>query len=78
MHENVIHIVEKKLLEVMLVDHASLNFVIHTGWVENLGWHIGKDDKLYDRHQLNNAGLDYYKRVEIRNSGKNLIRHLIK
>lgn len=63
--DKTIHIVEQKMLEIILADRRnSLGELMSCGWTKNLGWHEGNDGKIYERHALNEAGLDYYERLE--------------
>ena len=62
--DNTIHIIDQKMLEILLVDtDNSLQALMSCGWTKNLGWHEGNDGKIYERHALNNAGNDYYQRL---------------
>ena len=58
--EKVCHIVEEKLLEVMLMEGETLESVKSAGYVKRQGWHIGNDNKVYERHSLNDVGLFYH------------------
>ena len=63
--DRTIHIVEQKMLEIILADRSnSLSQLMSCGWTKNLGWHEGNDGKIYERHALNDAGLDYYERLK--------------
>lgn len=63
--DKTMHIVDQKMLEIILADRRnSLDELISCGWTKNLGWHEGEDGKIYERHALNEAGLDYYERLK--------------
>ena len=64
--DSVIHIIDEKMLEIILVDWNSLEELVSCGWTSSLGWHSGNDNKIYERHTLNHAGLDYYNLLETR------------
>ena len=76
--EDVCHIVEEKLLEVMLMEGTDLESVKSAGYVRRDGWHIGIDDKVYERHSLNDVGLFYHDLIQkdLDKSGKNYIAAL--
>lgn len=68
--DKTIHIVEQKMLEIILADVGnSLGELMSCGWTKNLGWHEGNDGKIYERHDLNEAGLEYYGRQQIAQTG---------
>ena len=62
--DKVCHIVEEKLLETMLMEGSSLDSFNASGYMYSLGWHVGQDGKMYERHALNEMGIDFYGRVE--------------
>ncbi len=59
---NICHVVDQKLLEVMLMEGSSLESVSSSGYTKSLGWFIGEDEKVYEKHELNFAGKDYHRR----------------
>lgn len=66
-NDRTIHIVEQKIVEIILVDEKnSLDELKSCGWTKNLGWHEGSDGKIYERHALSDAGLNYYDRLNMR------------
>lgn len=68
------HIVEEKLLEVILADNDTLEGVAGSGYTKVAGWHEGKDGIIYERHQLNSYGQDYRNRLI--KKGKNLSNYV--
>ena len=64
MNDTTIHIIDQKMLEILLVDtDNSLQALMSCGWTRNLGWHEGNDGKIYERHTLSDAGNDYYNKL---------------
>ena len=56
-----IHIVEQKIVEIMLADSDDdLLRLILCGYVANVGWHQGNDNKIYERHVLTQKGKELY------------------
>ena len=63
--DKTIHIIDQKMLEILLVDtDNSLQALMSCGWTKNLGWHEGNDGRIYERHELNEAGNNYYDRLD--------------
>ena len=63
-NDRTMHIVDQKMVEIMLADANSLQELMSCGWTKNLGWHDGNDGLIYERHELNDAGNDYYNRLD--------------
>lgn len=59
---DVCHVVDQKLLEVMLMEGTSLDSVSSSGYTKSLGYFTGEDGKIYEKHALNFAGKDYHRR----------------
>jgi len=54
--DDVRYIMDKPTLEFMLAEKVDLQYLINNGAVNRLGWHIGKDQKVYERYQINHYG----------------------
>ena len=63
-NDNVFYIIEQKLLELMLMEGVKHESFMNSGYVGRLGWHIGEDDKVYERLALNDFGKYYYSRIQ--------------
>lgn len=61
--DKVCHIVEEKLLETILMEGSSLDSFNASGYMYSLGWLVGQDGKIYERHALNEMGIDFYGRL---------------
>ncbi len=59
-NEGACHIVDKKLLGIMLAENRSLEEMVHRGYTSYVGFHFGKDKKVYTRHTLNGMGQFFY------------------
>ena len=74
--DKALHIVDQKMLETMLGKNVPMSELFSCGWTENKGWHIGNDDKVYERHALNEAGLDFYERIGVAERGPKCVQIL--
>lgn len=69
-------IIDKHTLELMLAEKVDLLFLKNNNYMNRLGWHIGKDQKVYERYQLNPTGELAYDFFKVKAVGKNYLEAL--
>ena len=70
------YIVTKEIVELMLCDGWTKNDILGSVWSTSMGWHIGNDDKVYERFALNDVGEMYYEKQRIKEKGPKFISAL--
>lgn len=66
-NEETMHIAEQKLIEIMLVDCTDLQRLVMCGYAANIGWHVGENGRVYEKHLLTDGGKHYYEMLKIKN-----------
>ena len=71
--DEVRHIVDEQTLELMLtIGDGDVFSIFNMGFTNNCGWHVGKDEKVYERHSINLAGESAISRLPKIYNGQNI------
>lgn len=58
--DNGFYIIERKILISAFLNKMSIRDLLYTDDVQYLGWHVGKDTRLYQKFTLKDAGVNRY------------------
>lgn len=64
------YIVSQQMLEIMLADNVSLQYMINCNFSGSFGRHLGNDQKSYQRYRLNDNGWLLYDSLKLQDRGK--------
>ena len=64
--KNVRYIISQELLELMLSTGKGFEHLFHCNYTHRLGWHSGKDNKIYEKYILSNYGEMAYDLLDVK------------